>query len=414
MNYNEALRFIHGRKKLPSKGSPERMEVLLDRVGHPERQLSFVHITGTNGKGSAAAMMSAILMESGKTVGLFTSPYVCHYRERFQVGGQEISENELAKLVEKIQIVIEQMEAEGHFVTEFELGTVLAFQYFLERRCDIVVLEVGIGGSHDATNVIPPPLVSLMMKVGLDHTAMLGSSLEEIAREKAGIIKGNPAVSYPCQPAEVLAVFMEQCAHTGSQLILPAAGSVEILDSGLWGTTFRYGEEEYTVPLAGEHQAYNAAAVIEVAKRLGIDSQTICKGLSKACLPARMEVLRQEPLIMLDGGHNLDAVEALCRNIKQWNMSHLTAVVGMMGDKDCAQMLRLIAGITESIRTVDIDYPRAAPADELAEQAKAYCPDAAALGNALQAAQWVLAQQTPILICGSFYLAGEMREYLKV
>lgn len=156
MEYQEALAFIHNRPRLPSKGSPERMRVLLDRVGHPEQKLSFVHITGTNGKGSVAAMISSILMESGKRVGMFTSPYVCDYRERFQINGTLISQNDLTNLIEKIQIVINEMEKDGHFVTEFELGTVLAFQYFVEQKCDIVVLEVGIGGEHDATNVIPP------------------------------------------------------------------------------------------------------------------------------------------------------------------------------------------------------------------------------------------------------------------
>ncbi len=411
MTYEEVLCFIHSRRKLPSKGSPERMKVLLDRVGHPEQKLSFVHITGTNGKGSAAAMISSILMESGKRVGMFTSPYVCDYRERFQINGTLISQNDLTNLIEKIQIVINEMEIEDHFVTEFELGTVLAFQYFVEQRCDMVVLEVGIGGEHDATNVIFPPLVSVMMHVGLDHTAMLGDSLEAIAREKAGIIKGNPVVSYPIQATEVLAVLMERCAQTGSRFVMPAAASVETIRSDLQVTAFRYGEEDYFVPMAGEHQTYNGTVAVETAKLLGIGPEAVKRGLSKARLPARMEVLRWDPLILLDGAHNLDAVGALCGNIRKWRPPHLTAVVGMMQDKDCREMLHLISSVAERIRTVDIDYPRAATANELAAQAKAYCADTAALGNASQAAQWLLEQKTPVLICGSFYLAGEMRSY---
>ncbi len=413
MEYQEALAFIHNRPRLPSKGSPERMRVLLDRVGHPEQKLSFVHITGTNGKGSAAAMISSILIESGKKAGMFTSPYVCDYRERFQVNGTLIYKNDLANLIEKIQIVINEMEKEGHFVTEFELGTVLALQYFVEQQCDIVVLEVGIGGEHDATNVIPPPLVSVIMHVGFDHTAMLGNSLESIAREKAGIIKGNPVVSYPLQAPEALAAIMERCAQTGSRLVMPAAASVEILRSDLRGTAFQYGEEEYFVPMAGEHQAYNGTVAVETAKLLGIPLGTVKKGLSKTLLPARMEVLRSNPLIVLDGAHNLDAIKALCDNIRSWNISHLTAVVGMMRDKDCKETLRLIAGIAEKIRTVDINYPRAMPAGELAKLAKEYCPDAISLGDARQAAQWIAEQKASVLICGSFYLAGEIRAALK-
>lgn len=389
------------------------MQILLDRVGHPEQKLAFVHITGTNGKGSAATMLSSILTESGKKVGLFTSPYVCDYRERFQVGGQLISKNGLTKLVDKIQIVINQMESEGHLITEFELGTVLAFEYFLEQQCDMVVMEVGIGGKHDATNVIPPPLVSVMMHVEMDHIMMLGGTLAEIAHEKSGIIKGNPVVSYPVQNPDVLAVFLERCAQTGSRLVLPASASVEILRSNLQGTAFGYGEDEYFVPLVGEHQAYNAVTAIEAAKLLGMASKFIRCGLYKAQLPARMEVLQENPLILLDGAHNLDAVETLCRNLKKWEIAHLTVVVGMMEDKACDDVIRVLSSVAEKIRTVSIDYPRAAPGEQLAELAKKHCEDVGAFGNVRQAARWIAEQQNPVLICGSFYLAGEIRSYLK-
>ena len=410
MKYQEAIAFIHSRPRLPSRGSPERMRVLLDRVGHPEQKLSFVHITGTNGKGSVAAMISSILMESGKRVGMFTSPYVCDYRERFQINGVLISQNDLTNLIEKIQFVINEMESDGQFVTEFELGTVLAFLYFAKLQCDVVVMEVGIGGEHDATNVIPPPLVSVIMPVGFDHVGILGNSLESIAWEKAGIIKGNPVVSYPLQASEALAAIMERCAQTGSRLVMPDAVSIEIFRSDLQGTAFRYGEHEFFVPLAGEHQAYNGTVAIETAKVLGIALETVKKGLAGALLPARMEVLRSDPLVLLDGAHNLDAIKALCANIETWRLSHLTAVVGMMRDKDCAEILEIIAGIAEKIRTVDIHYPRAMPAEELAELAKPHCRDTASLGDAGQVVQWILEQKTPALICGSFYLAGEIRK----
>lgn len=409
MEYQEALRFIHSRPRLPSEGSPERMKFLLDRVGHPERELSFVHITGTNGKGSVAAMISSILRESGKKVGLFTSPYICNYRERFQINGQPIAKNQLKKLVEKLQIEISQMEADGFFVTEFELGTVLAFQYFLGQKCDVVVLEVGIGGAHDATNVIPPPLVSVVMAVEMDHMAILGDTLEAIAREKAGIIKGNPTVSYPLQKEEVLTVLMERCAQTGSRLVLPSAASVDIFHSDARGTAFRYGTEDFFVPLIGDHQAYNGTVAIEAANLLGIDLETAKKGLSKAWLPARMEILRQDPLIILDGAHNLDAVKALCRNIQKWDISHLTVVVGMMRDKEVGEVLYTLSGVVERIRTVSIETPRAATANELALQARLYCADVDVLQDVRQAVSWILKQKTPVLICGSFYLAGEIR-----
>ena len=412
MEYQEALAFIHNRPRLPSKGSPERMRVLLDRVGHPEQKLSFVHITGTNGKGSAAAMISSILIESGKKAGMFTSPYVCDYRERFQINATLISKNKLTNLIKKIQIPIDEMEKKGHFVTEFELGTVLAFQYFLEQQCDVVVMEVGIGGEHDATNVIPPPLVSVMMPVGIDHAGILGNSLKSIAREKAGIIKGNPVVSYPLQAPEALEVIMARCAQTGSRLVMPAAASIKIYRSDLRGTAFRYGDQEYFVPLIGEHQAYNGAVAVETAKILGVALDTVKRGLSKAQLPARIEILRQDPLIILDGAHNLDAVKALCENVKKWNIPHLAAVVGMMKDKDVEEVLFLLSDVAEKIRTVSIDYPRAATAEQLAEEARTYCDDVQALGTVQQAVRWVLEQQTPVFICGSFYLAGEMRHFL--
>ena len=409
MEYKEALNFIHSRPKLSSKESPKRMKLLLDRMGHPEKLLSFVHITGTNGKGSAAAMVSSILTESGKKAGMFTSPYVCDYRERFQINGQLISKNHLTKLVKKIQSVVISMESEGHYITEFELGVALAFQYFLEQQCDVAVLEVGIGGRHDATNIIPPPLVSVMMKVGLDHTAMLGNTLEEISCEKAGIIKGNAVVSYPRQLPEALAVIMERCAHTGSRLVIPTAASIEVIRSDLQGTAFQYGAEEFFVPLVGEHQAYNGTVAIEAARLLAITPDTIKRGLAKTHLPARMEVLRQEPLILLDGAHNLDAVKALCGCIRDWKIPHLTAVVGMMRDKETGEILRQLSGVAERIRTVSIDDPRAATAEELEKEALRFCGDVQELGTPRQAARWILEQENPVLICGSFYLAGEIR-----
>lgn len=412
MTYEQALCYIHARPKLPSAGSLQRIGPLLDRVGHPERELSFVHITGTNGKGSAAAMLARAFYLDGRRTGLFISPFVLDFRERMQIDGQMIPQAELTELVEQTAPEVEALAKEGHLVSEFELDTVLALLWFYRRRCSVVVLEVGIGGAHDATNCIGRPLLSVIMGIGLDHQQILGDTLEKIAAEKAGIIKGNPAVSYPLQAPEVTAVLMERCAVTGGVLHQPNPAGVDILQQGLMGSRFVYGGEEYALSLLGQHQVYNAVTVIESARLLGIGGRAVREALATVHFPGRMELVRQAPPLILDGAHNAHGMAALAQSLAALESEGITAMVGMLQDKDRAEALALLAPHCGRIVAVGVDNPRSAPAGETARLASPYCSETVVCEDWQNGLEQVLAADTPVLICGSLYLVSDCRRRL--
>ena len=256
MTYAEALAYVHSLKRFGAAPGLDRMRLLMDRLGNPQDRLAFVHIAGTNGKGSCTAMTARALQTAGYRTGMYISPYVVEFRERFQINGQWIPEGDFIRLLEQVRKEIQALEEQGLLITEFECNTALAFLWFAEEACDVVALEVGLGGRFDATNVISCPLVSVIMAIGLDHTAILGDTVEKIASEKAGIIKGGTTVLYPVQEPEALAAVMEKCAETGSTLIFPNAGGVEILSSDSEGSDFRWNGETYRVGLAGSPPGY--------------------------------------------------------------------------------------------------------------------------------------------------------------
>lgn len=420
MTYEQALNLIHSRPKLPSRDSLIRMAPALEALGHPERKLSFIHITGTNGKGSTAAMTAAVLQAAGYRTGLFLSPFILDFRERMQINRQMISQQALTTLVEELLPLIQQLDAEGRPISEFELDTLLALCWFAREQADMVVLEVGIGGRHDATNVIPPPHLSLIMGIGLDHVKTLGDSIEAIAYEKSGIIKGNPAVSYPFQPPEALAVLMERCAETGSTLTLPNPNAIEIRGEALSGSQFCYRDQAYHLPLIGRHQIYNAITAIEGLLLLGIPQETIAAGLANVSFPARLELMQQEPPILIDGAHNPHGMAALCDSISRLADRPITAIVGMLDTKDAADTLSLLSGVCQSIISVPINNPHSNRPDKLAELLRAQgfsavtvhdcdVPDEAFYRRVLADAR----AQNPdglLLCCGSLYLASDLRK----
>ena len=421
MTNEEALAKINGRLTFGMKPGLRRIKQLLEELGDPQKKLKFVHVAGTNGKGTTCALTASVLRQAGYTVGLYTSPYVEDFRERFQINGEMIPPEELAQEVELLSPIAEAHDGVGDTVTEFEFITALAFHWFARRQCDIVVLEVGLGGRFDATNAIDAPEAAVIASISLDHTAILGDTLDKIAFEKAGIVKpGGRLVLYPWQAEGIVEQLRGICEERGAELILPDT-RYQVLEESLAGTVFQTGGETLRTPFLGEHQVRNAVTArtaLEVLRRRGwrIPDGAIREGFAKAFLPARMEVLATAPLCLLDGGHNPGCAAALRDALERFVPQRKVGIMGVMADKDSHEALRLLAPLFAEIITIAPDNPRALPAEELARTAGEFCPrvrPAQTCGEAVARAMKAMGPGDALIVCGSFYLAGEIRDQLK-
>ncbi|MDD3192611.1 MAG: bifunctional folylpolyglutamate synthase/dihydrofolate synthase [Oscillospiraceae bacterium] len=420
MNYQESENYIHSFRRFTKEPGLKGIRMLLDLLGSPQKSLQFIHVAGTNGKGSTTAMCAAVLREAGYRTGMFVSPYVLNFRERIQIDGQMIPEEAMAALCEEIQTAVAHMEEQGVSPAEFEVVTALGMLWFARQQCDVVCLEVGLGGRLDATNAIDKSLVSVICAIGYDHTQILGDTLQKIAFEKCGILKpGGICVSYPRQDAEALAEIMEQCAEKNNRLIVPNAESVEIHTESIFGSQFRYRELDFDLPLAGRHQIYNfltAFSAIEIVKSQGfaISDKNITNGIAKVAFPARMERISVEPLVVLDGAHNLQGCEALAKAMALTHKKKIV-IMGMLRDKDWTHASAMIAKGASAFFAVTPDNPRALPAEELAQQITNVAGKAMAFSSvkkAVAAAKRLLDRDTALFCCGSLYLASQIRPIL--
>lgn len=427
MTVQEAIAYINDYNWSSSRLGLERTRELLQRLGDPQKDLKFIHVAGTNGKGSTCAMIERILREAGFCTGFYPSPYLQDFRERIQVNGEYITEAALAAITARVAAQADAMEDHP---SQFELITAIGMLYFRERHCDYVVLEVGMGGALDSTNVIDPPEAAVITSIGLDHTEYLGSTLEEIARTKCGILKrGSSAVSYRNTP-KVMAVIREVCRDRRIPLYeAPAVESdaqggedvLEPLEHGLDGQRFRYRGREYRLPLLGRHQLRNAATVLKTVEALRdrgfiLPDEAVERGLALTEWPARFEVLSREPLLILDGGHNPQCAEALAENIREYladesGRAEVTFLFGMLADKDYRRTLELLTPYGAAYVCITPENPRALPAEELAELIRRERPDLPVFSmeeipDAIAAA---LELARPVIAFGSLYSAGRIR-----
>ena len=420
MNITEALTYIHSVCWRGSIPGLSRTQELLRRMGNPEKKLKFVHIAGTNGKGSTAAMTASILRKAGYCTGLYTSPFLFRFNERMNINGADIADEELAEITEFVK---PHAEAMTDHPTEFELVTAIAIEYFARHRCDIVVLEVGMGGELDSTNVIDPPEVAVICNLGLDHTEFLGNTLEEIAQAKAGIIKpGTTAVTYPVNAA-VDAVYREICAERGAVWRGAAFDTLQERAHSLAGQRFDYKDEkDLTLHLLGEHQLRNAALAIETVSVLrekgwNIPESALREGLSAARWEARFELLRADPPVIADGAHNPQCVEALAHSLDVYLPGRkVVFLLGVLADKDYETMLARLLPYGKEFICLTPDSPRALGADELCAYLRAKGAPAVSCDTAAEGVRRALEEsggETPVVACGSLYLMGEIREAVK-
>lgn len=417
MTVQEALTYIHSVCWKGSVPGLERTQELLERMGNPEKSLRFVHIAGTNGKGSTAAMTASILRQAGYTTGLYTSPYILRFHERMQVNGVEISDEELADVTEFVRPYAEAM---ADHPTEFELVSCIAFEYFKRKGCDIVVLEVGMGGELDSTNVIDTPEVAVITNIGLDHTEYLGDTLEKVASAKAGIIKsGGTAVLYRSTPS-VEAVFENRCKEVGAALVKADFDALHSISHDLSGQVFdAAGYPAIELPLLGEHQMKNTAVVLAAigvlqSKGYHITEEQVRKGLATVSWPGRFEVLRKSPLFLVDGGHNPQCIESLTANIRSYlNGRPLTILTGVLADKDFHCMYSNVAPFAREFVTVTPDSPRSLSAVELKAYLEQFGKPVTAMDtieDGVRKAMELAGPDGVVLAYGSLYMVGAIQE----
>ena len=419
MNVNEAIEYIHSVFWKGSIPGLSRTQELLRKMGNPEKKLKFVHIAGTNGKGSTAAMTASILRQAGYTVGLYTSPYIYRFHERMQVNGVEITDEELVEVTEFVKPFADSM---AESPTEFELVCGIAFEYFLRKKCDIVVLEVGMGGAFDATNVIECPEVAVITNIGLDHTEVLGDTLEKIAETKAGIFKeGGDAVIYRGTPG-VEQVFETICAQRNVSLKKADFDGLQLHSHGLEGQIFDCGERKNLhLPLLGIHQLKNAAVVLGIMDTLknkgwNISEENIRDGLRTVRWPGRFDIVSHDPLFIIDGGHNPQCIEALVLNIRDYLTGRkVIALTGVLADKDYGDMYKPVMPLVQEFVCITPPNPRKLEATELAAHLTATGARATACASIEEGVRTAitLAGKEGVVLCfGSLYTIGSIKETL--
>lgn len=419
MNTTEAIDYIHSLYRKGAKPGLERTKQLLCLLGDPQDALKFVHIAGTNGKGSTAAMTASILRKVGYKTGLFTSPFIYRFHERIQINGQQIGDADLAEVVCHVRSLAETMADRP---TEFEFVTAVAMEYFRRQCCDIIVLEVGMGGSIDPTNAISTTEVAVVTNIGLDHTDVLGSTVEQIARVKAGIFKENgDAVVYRGTPG-VETVFEEVCAEKNVTLTKADFDGLKLIRHGLDGQVFDCGSRKaLELPLLGDHQLHNSAVVLSIAdvlirKGWKISEENIREGLRDVSWPGRFDIMRREPLFIIDGGHNPQCIEALVKNIQDYLAGRRVIVLtGVLADKDYADMYRPVMPLVQEFVCITPPSPRKLEAPLLAQylqEAGAKATACDTIDDGVRTAMEKAGKDGVVLCFGSLYSIGAIRDAL--
>ncbi len=431
MTAAEAIEYVHSISWTFCKPGLERISALCEALGNPQDSLEFIHVAGTNGKGSLSSMLDSALREAGYKVGLFTSPYILEFNERIKFNGENIPDEDLARIVERVKIHADKMQEKP---TEFELITAIGFEYFKEQGCDYVILECGMGGRLDSTNIIKTPVLSVITGIALDHTAFLGDTVEKIALEKAGIIKDGIPVLF-CGASQSAADIIAGVAKERGAEFLRPQGEPEIREMSLDGTTLDYlGYENVKINLLGEYQVKNARNALEALEALRsrgvkLEKRDIINGLAKAKWPARFEIINKDPLMIFDGGHNPEGVEAAVESVKRYfGDEKLYVITGVMADKDYNYIAGRISEVADRVYCLTPDNPRALKAEKYAEVFASMGVEAQSFSSVEEAVKTAIeecraeesgasggasdAECGKILCLGSLYMYCEVVKYL--
>lgn len=421
MTYSQAIQKINSLLKFGSRPGLERIGMLLDKMGRPQDKTKFVHVAGTNGKGSVCTILSGVLRAAGYKTGLFISPFIIDFCERIQIDGEMIPEQALCKITEDIMPLVEEMAAQDEIITEFELVMAIAFEWYARSSCDVVVLETGLGGLLDCTNIITTPLASVITSISLDHTAVLGDTLEEIAFQKAGIIKPKGKTVFYPQQEEVNRVIQQAVKDRDNTFYSADKYVPELISSSVKETHLRFRGLELSLPLIGAHQVKNAAAALAAIAALrdsglAVPDEAVTQGFSNAFIPARLELMSENPLVLLDGAHNPGGMKALSDAVKTYCKGKNTVcIIGMLRDKDSVTSLSYIKGLFSTIIALSPDNPRAMSAEEFAQEARGYFDMVIPMHDkehAVKRAFELAGEDGAVVVCGSLYLASQLRPIL--
>lgn len=423
MNYEEAMNFIQNTNKFGSVLGLDNIRELLERLGNPQDQLRVVHIAGTNGKGSTLAFLAGIFRESGYRAGRYVSPASFSYEERFRINEENISKKDLCFYMEKIKNVAEEMVKDGlSHPTMFEIETALSFLYFLDKKVDVVLLETGMGGRLDATNVVKKPIATVIASIGMDHMQFLGDTLEKIASEKAGIIKeGCPVISYD-NTKEVNEVIKNKAKQMHAKVTFVNSAGIRVLQESLNGESFSYRSsdgrwyEKIEIPLLGRHQINNAALALET---LNVIKNYYCisdfqteDGMRKTIWRGRIEILEREPMVICDGAHNPDGAKSLLSFLQNnFTNQRLIYIMGVLSDKDYEQMVQILAPAADKIYTVAPDNPRALSSRKLCNCISKYhqnVEERQRLAECLSEVRQKAEKDDVIIICGTLSFQNEL------
>lgn len=390
-----------------------RFSNLMRKLGDPQNRLKFVHVAGTNGKGSVVRMLANSLTIAGYKTGEFTSPFIFRYNDRIKINGEEISDEELSRIIGIISPII---EGDGQGYSQFEITNAIAFIYFAEQNCDIVVLETGVGGLNDSTNIIKDNICSVIMSISYDHTAILGNTIEDIAFQKAGIIKDEcPVVVYPQNPCEANEVIDRYALIHGSRIVRPDLSKLNILRSRPDGTMFTYRLRDYATAMPGNHQIYNAVTAIEAARIIRkkfkkLTDNAVFEGISTAVMPSRCQIVRKKnPMIIIDGAHNPEGMRALTEFVASLPQFPKVMICGMSSDKDWKTSLSYISPYIDKAFCIDGFCPKTVFAPKLAECFKD--GECAPLSEVYRRAYSYAEDGGLLLIGGSLYIPSALNKF---
>jgi len=420
MTYTEALDYIHSVCWKGSRPGLERISVLCEMLGHPEDSCRYIHIAGTNGKGSTSKMLSEILLAEGYSVGLYTSPFIECFNERIMLNGENIPDEELAAVTEYVKQFADRMEDSP---TEFELITAIAFEYFKRKKCDYVVLEAGLGGRLDSTNVIKKPVLSIITGIAFDHMAILGDTIEAIAGEKAGIIKEGCPVLFGEGPDEAEAVIRSRAESLNASFARTPFDRITNITSDLHNTTFDFGGKTVSIRMHGLYQTRNTATVLTACgilreNGISVSDESITAGLGKAFWKARFEILTENPLVVYDGAHNVQGIESAVENIRHY-LSPLAAdgrvnmVMGVMKDKEYTEMIALLAPYANRVYCVTPNNDRSLNAVSEAEEYRNRGVQAQGFSDITEgvfaACRTSREENRPLICLGSLYMYADVK-----